>query len=70
MAKIKVTPKAREIMAELVALHEEFLDQTRILASADTDNSTAMNIGAERESVRAQILGAAWRLTKEITGRE
>jgi hypothetical protein len=68
--KIQITAKAREIMVELVNLHETFYEQTRTLASADTDYSTAINIGADRESVKAQILGAAYRLTKEITGQK
>lgn len=68
MKRIRITAKAREIMAELVELYEKFHEHTRILADRSTDNSTAMNVGADREAIRTQILGAAWRLTKEITG--
>lgn len=68
MSKLRITSNARAIIQELIALHEEFIDYTRVIANDHTPNHVAVDAGADREAVRAQILGAAWRLVKEVKG--
>ena len=69
-ARIRCTAKVRELLFELDKALEQFGEQTRILAAKDTDPSTAINVGADRESTRNLIVGIAWRINKASKGIE
>jgi len=69
--KITITPEVRRLLGEL----DELFDRSLALTSQLTPNSgvsfhDAINIGAEREHVRALIRACAWRINKASTGRE
>jgi hypothetical protein len=48
----------------------KFHSVTKTFADRTTPNNIALDVGAEREAIRSQIVGIAWRLNKASTGRK
>jgi hypothetical protein len=68
MPKIRVSRRVRELLVELDQAYERYGAQVEILADRRSSPSLAMNAGAERESIKAQILGIAWRINRASRG--
>ena len=60
--KIRATRKVRELLVELDDAFQKFGEQTRVLADRKTDASMAMEVGANREAIKALIIGIAGRI--------
>lgn len=69
--KIRITAEARKVLAELDAKFDRYLELSEKLGPDGhiPDSETAIGIGAEREHMKALIVGCAWRLLK-ATGRK
>ena len=65
---IRCNRKVRDLLVELDEAIQKFQSQTAILSNRHIDNSTAMNIGADREAIRSLIVGIAWRINKASKG--
>lgn len=67
--KVRVNPKVRAIIAEIVELQEQSTGLTAQLAERHLNHPVAMELGEDRERVRCQILSAAYRLAYAATNR-
>jgi len=63
-ARITVTREVRELLGELDTLMRRFGQQTAWLCDGALTDSDAVDMGANREQTRAEILGLANRLNK------
>jgi hypothetical protein len=68
--KIILNEEVRTLLKELDDVMQKFHAATAVLADRTTPLPTAIDIGAERESIRTHIVGIAWRLNKASTGRK
>lgn len=66
--RIVVTKEVRTLLAELDALFRRFDEKTQALSYASTSDTDAINIGAEREQVKAEIIGMAYRIRNAAFG--
>ena len=60
--KYIVNAEVRALLVELDDAMEAYHSGTRILADRSISNSVAVDTGAEREHVRARIVGIAYRI--------
>jgi hypothetical protein len=64
MKKIVVNAKVRALLFELDEIMDRLHAVASTLARRDISASEAMNAGADREAIRAQIVGVAYRLNE------
>lgn len=64
-AKIRITPRVRELLAEMIQTFDRFDTLTLELADPNTSQVDAVNLGRRRELRRSEILGLANQLQKE-----
>jgi hypothetical protein len=65
--KIVITPEVRNLLRELDETMEKFNLATKTLTERGISDSEAMRVGADRESIRVQLLGIVNRLNKAST---
>lgn len=69
--KIVVNKEVRALLVELDDAMQTFHNMTKSLApGSGLDEHMAVEVGAEREHVKRQILGIAWRINKASRGEK
>ncbi len=69
MRKVVVNANVRALLLELDDEMLKFHAATKLLADLYISSSQAVRIGADRESVRARIVGIAYRINEESIRR-
>jgi hypothetical protein len=69
MSRIVVNGKVRSLLYDLDNVMQKFHVATRTLADRNLDLTKALDVGADRELLRTQIVGIAWQIHKASTGQ-
>lgn len=67
--RVTVNKAARALIVELRGLCDRLDEQNTTLARRDISDSVAMDVGADREAIKAAIVGVAYRLVGEAIKR-